>query len=730
MPKIINYSKKVIFSSLILFFFLGSLQILAAEYSSELLEKQLVSFKKINEGDQDAISTEKVLRLFEIKSYKPCISETLGLINGEKAEYSFLSFQFVYGVRCLIKLSKQKTFQPSDLEEWVEVYYSPILKNNQKDFHGSELDLFSKYYMRLGEIIYLNYEDLDLNLGQMLTLEKNIEGTRQRKVISKLFMGYLNRNNQVAAKELLELTDPKLQETKVLDLLYEHFQDDIYLSRKNQIISSKAISNELKVLYSRHKFESFIELLGRSHLITKKAVSQASRELGWLYVRGKSDFQKEVSSKLKTFKINYNEYFWVLSNQGLFKDIIEGYNQLSEQDKKRNLTMALKAYLYQGEYKKGYALVEKYKLLSSIGKSDDSLVFFATLMAIRFEKYLESLQGLNHLIANDSDFKLQSKYLKYNILKQLKKPEYTKEAASLVNLYPLTYYGLLVAHNEKLLDLLPFLKPTVPFEIEFKKDLPLEQRKLKHIGFILDNELSGSYRKFLSVTFSSLSFESQLVWAYWFKKNDKPLDAIKLMNHIWNSKSDWIHKDIIPIAYPNDLLPLVKKHATDNIDHNLVLGLIRQESAFQVKARSPSDARGLMQLLTSTAREVARSLRMRKESFPYALYKPDVNIKLGSHYLKRRVIAYQGQVPLALASYNVGPGRLSKWSSGRDLITDLQGDLKSESWKTQDLWVEEMPWDETRFYVKAVLRNYYLYTLFEDYKPLEKCYRLWNCQKD
>ncbi|HEY7679023.1 MAG TPA: lytic transglycosylase domain-containing protein, partial [Terriglobia bacterium] len=134
------------------------------------------------------------------------------------------------------------------------------------------------------------------------------------------------------------------------------------------------------------------------------------------------------------------------------------------------------------------------------------------------------------------------------------------------------------------------------------------------------------------------------------------------------------------------------------LDPYLVAGLIRQESEFDPRARSRSNARGLMQLLPSTARTVARKVpdsRARRYQLA-ALYTPDVNLVYGTHYLRQVLDRFNGNVEYALAGYNAGPERVDEW-------------LRNGPYEDAAEFVESIPFTETRDYVQAVLRNAALY---------------------
>jgi len=127
----------------------------------------------------------------------------------------------------------------------------------------------------------------------------------------------------------------------------------------------------------------------------------------------------------------------------------------------------------------------------------------------------------------------------------------------------------------------------------------------------------------------------------------------------------------------------------------LLMALARQESAMEAHARSSADARGLMQLLPSTARLVARRARL---SSPQTadLYDPGTNIALGSYHLAWLEARYAGQSPLAIAAYNAGEHRVDRW-------------IKKAQGIPMDVWIETIPFSETRNYVKNVLAFRHVY---------------------
>jgi soluble lytic murein transglycosylase len=131
----------------------------------------------------------------------------------------------------------------------------------------------------------------------------------------------------------------------------------------------------------------------------------------------------------------------------------------------------------------------------------------------------------------------------------------------------------------------------------------------------------------------------------------------------------------------------------------LVLGITRQESGFDPTVRSGADARGLMQLLPSTAQIVARKMGVSYSAS--RLYEPDLNMQLGSAYLGQIVDRFSGSYIMAAAGYNAGPGRPGQWSA-------FCGDPRGGSADPLD-FIECIPFSETRNYVMRVMENMQVY---------------------
>jgi soluble lytic murein transglycosylase len=153
-----------------------------------------------------------------------------------------------------------------------------------------------------------------------------------------------------------------------------------------------------------------------------------------------------------------------------------------------------------------------------------------------------------------------------------------------------------------------------------------------------------------------------------------------------------VPRSLWSVAYPIAYLPTVRTYADASVDPYLVLAIIREESQYDVRALSRVGAVGLMQMMPGTAQALAKRqglpVVMREE-----LYNYETNIRFGVHYLRELLQQFSGNVVYAVAAYNAGPQAVTAWiakSNGRE----------------PDEFVELIPYQETRQYVKRVLRSY------------------------
>ena len=189
-------------------------------------------------------------------------------------------------------------------------------------------------------------------------------------------------------------------------------------------------------------------------------------------------------------------------------------------------------------------------------------------------------------------------------------------------------------------------------------------------------------------------------WNYWLSKLNKrdKLVASKIANELqWYDRAIFTLANVgylddvdlrFPLGFEKDIKHYAKKQ---KINPAWAFAIARRESSFMSDANSPVGAKGLMQVMPGTAKQLARKKVSNKE-----LLNAKANIKLGTKYLRNLLDRHDGNQVLATAAYNAGPYRVKSW-------------LKDRKSLPADIWIETIPFKETREYVKSVLAYQQIY---------------------
>ena len=154
-------------------------------------------------------------------------------------------------------------------------------------------------------------------------------------------------------------------------------------------------------------------------------------------------------------------------------------------------------------------------------------------------------------------------------------------------------------------------------------------------------------------------------------------------------------------VYPIKYIDIIKEEAkNNNIDPYLVLAIIKTESSFNAKATSSKNAKGLMQMIESTANEVNDRINAYKDIENTDIYEVDINIELGCNYFASLIKRYNGNYYLAICAYNAGLGNVDKWID-EGIISDNLADYKNTT----------LPFKETEKYLKKVINTYTIYKI-------------------
>lgn len=339
--------------------------------------------------------------------------------------------------------------------------------------------------------------------------------------------------------------------------------------------------------------------------------------------------------------------------------------------------------------------------------------FLLGLGAYRQAKYERSVTQFDRFLANprSSNNEIRGRYWKWKALLKLDPAKATKEGQYLMSRFPLTYYGLL-ARFEIRKSIEDFDDARERLEEGMVRSTPGAYESLPLTAV----EAEGRQRMKVLIEAGWLDearqeaaqlpvpgdpvgrAEMSQIWAavYDFPK------VISNLNRSWEEDASLIEKSYIRAAFPSEFSELIQSEAAlRRLDPNLIRGLMRQESAFAMKAVSVSGALGLMQMIPPTAQEVAQDLKIKNLKLPDDLFNPKNNIRFCTYYLGKLITQFDGNVPMALAGYNAGPSRVKRFIKARGLDTVTAG--------SDETWFDEIPLIETQGYVKAILRNLLIY---------------------
>ena len=192
----------------------------------------------------------------------------------------------------------------------------------------------------------------------------------------------------------------------------------------------------------------------------------------------------------------------------------------------------------------------------------------------------------------------------------------------------------------------------------------------------------------------------KIIWLW--TKAKHYLDIFKSLELMDDKLKKSFLKEYVYLLFPLDFYQEVETASKKwEVDKALIFSIIRQESAFNIRARSPADAFGLMQLIPSTARQTAK-----KNNIPYRnfrdLYRPEKNILLGTAYIKSLLKQYDNNFSFSVSAYNAGSTPVNRWREELKEFDTLE-------------WIENIPYEETRTYARLLIRNYvFYYNLLED----------------
>ena len=282
------------------------------------------------------------------------------------------------------------------------------------------------------------------------------------------------------------------------------------------------------------------------------------------------------------------------------------------------------------------------------------------------------------------------------LLKSRKNQQAREVFYNLINDYPLSYYSFLSAKQLKMSKAKKMIlkKPIVSYDLNNLNKIIFQDKAILEIANLDDWELIDSFK---------INDEYIKAWIAYKKQN--PTLAINiakeelLKNKEENEDNDKEKKVTFSDQRLKLIYPVFYEKEINNVAQNLkqspylFLSLVREESHFDKKAKSSVGALGLSQLMPATANFITKSTLTQE-----TLYEPNKNIEIGLKYFNYLVNTFNQNEYLAILAYNAGPGNIKKWLENPNIKSD-----------EIEVFVENIPYLETKNYIKKILSTYWIY---------------------
>lgn len=345
-----------------------------------------------------------------------------------------------------------------------------------------------------------------------------------------------------------------------------------------------------------------------------------------------------------------------------------------------------KSLFSESRYKESYRVAQK--IGSLVKPMVHEAVWYEGLSAYHLSKYKTAASTFRRLASSvpaGSKYYSRSSYWAGLSYKKANKKSMSKVYFKQATKNPYSYYGMVATQalgNKIKMD---WKKPQAS-----KQEIRtlMKNKKIRRVIALAEIGEYNLAQKELRAVYSDIPYGM-----------DEALLKMSLdLNLAWNALTlshNLLERDNLFLSglYP-DIKVWKPKRAT--VDYSLINAVVRQESAFNPSVKSSAGAMGLMQIMPGTAAHIRHKQGKRRLPKSY-VYRPDINVKLGQYYLGYLLEEFNGNLIYAIAAYNAGPGNVKKWQK-RGL--DANGPIA---------FVENIPFPETKHYVKKVMSNYWAY---------------------
>lgn len=336
----------------------------------------------------------------------------------------------------------------------------------------------------------------------------------------------------------------------------------------------------------------------------------------------------------------------------------------------------------------------------------DKILWYSAWNERRQKNFPRAVEILTELdTTTQGDFtRVRTLYWLGKTYAEMGKPEEAKAVLErLIEIDSLGYYGLLAHRHLGLAISFRRSPPSPEAEAQASASLPLDLTLAEWLAAIEEKQALENLLNQSALAYRKQKEQTNEGWTTLFKYYAKGGLYTKMYETLSSLPSDR-RKSIVEthpeLLFPQPFVEDVKLAALQfNVDEELIYGIMRQESAFDPRARSGADAFGLMQILPELAENIAFQ---KKISYLHMddLYVPKTNIPIGAAHIRELLDRHKNRFILAVASYNASEKAILNW-----MKTRYRGDALE--------FIEEIPYEETRVYVRLVMRNLIFYSLLK-----------------
>lgn len=705
----------------------GNAQVLRIDLNKEFSNRPVVDLYGVSrEKGKAKLSSFSQLKLHEINLNWPlCIKLAPEVFNEQKAVRGWIGLLWL---NCLAQQNKKKS-NPGAVSQAFAA-----LEKHQALFHsGPWAQKLQQSYIHLRLLALENdvskkHKSAAKNLDQLLNGNLDLTADHKTKIYQLLGDLALSQTKKEEAQFLYEQAQT-YKDSKYL-------QDKLETLTKNKDKNSKANSNQNSDLFGEEiKIEERVRQLVKQNdklaaltetmvLLNQYPGSRVAKRLKDKPLEIYQSFD-DTAAKQKALDIietdgqrlldwakNLHRRGDYVGSLVLAKKMVDK-NPISSQLPSA-LWVAGRSSHFLGQYDRALDYFGRLIKFNNGSEEAAEALFRSALIRFRKKEFTKSIELLEKLSAQKMDrYDLSAQYWMVRSFQELNSERAKTLAKDLIEKYPFSYYGLILSSESKEGKLFwPKTENDAPkleqvlYLVGSQKQSWQRFKILSDAGWVTEAQAELSDRPFIKSAKLKLGLAQKL------SERHQYMLAIRLINEALESDASLRQGQFIKMGYPDAYSALYRSESDRyRVPVSLLKSLTRQESAFNLNAVSSSNAMGLMQMIPPTAEEISKKLGLNIE-IPYDMFRPQVNIPMGTYYVAKMLEQFQGNIPFALAAYNAGPYRLKTWIEARpeikDLVAQNNGSIQN------DIWFDELPWSETSFYVKAILRNMLLYRLVEE----------------